>query len=211
MKKSFHGLLLCSIWLLCAFLLSLSSAEGVFEVVSPGDISGYQSNPLNVTAPEEGALCIEIRDENTLYRKIEKNVPSGKSQVIWDGLGWNEERMAHKQYTLEAVLTGASGKEYHAGTAITVVPAQQAVLFALPSDPDVYLADPSDWFLEFKILYTDQLVAEFFLDSSGEMMLRASRQAKGARVNKISFSALTGKHTLKSGTYRVQRKGYCRC
>ncbi|MBQ9212106.1 MAG: CapA family protein [Clostridia bacterium] len=175
-----------------------------FQVHAPKEgISGYQSNPLTITAPEAGQVSLEIWDETTLYRILDKEVPAGKSQIVWDGLGWNEERMAQKSYTIRGSLQGASGQEYAAQTAIRVIPAQQAILFALPSDPEVYLQDATDWFLEFKLLYTDQLVAQFFDGETDALVLQTSRQAKGARVNQISYPMLTGKHALAAGTYRV--------
>ncbi len=192
--------------MLCTLFLfrSASSAENAFQIVAPDQICGYQSNPLTVTVPEEGTVRLDIRDETTLYRTIEKEVPEGKSQIIWDGLGWNEERMARKNYRIDGVFTGVSGRTESTGIVITISPALQAILFALPSDPAVYLGDVRDWFLEFKLLYTDQLVAQFFDQKTGELTLESSRQAKGGRVNQIGFHLLTGKHSIPAGDYLVR-------
>ena len=188
----------CWLWL----LPGKGEAPKSLQVRVTGGISGYQSNPIILDAPEAGFLRIEIRDETTLFRALEQEIPEGKSQISWDGLGWNEERMPQKEYSLRAELAGKSGSLYLAEIRIQVIPAQQAVLFALSSDPEVYLEE-NDWFLEFKMLFTDQLVSQFYALDSGEMVLQSSRQMKGGRVNRISYSALTGKHRLPEGGYRV--------
>ena len=193
--------------LLLFLLASMAWGEAGFVISVPDEMAGYQSNPLTVTAPEAGTVTIEIRDETTLYRRLEKEVTEGKSQVIWDGLGWNEERMARKDYTLKGTLTGQSGKTYAEEAKAHMVPALQAVLFALPSDAAVYPEDRSDWFLEFKVLYTDQLVAEFFDRETDELVLTSSRQVKGGRVNRMTWQMLTGRHTVPEGTYRVRVYG----
>ena len=191
------------------FLAAFASARGEegFRVLVPAEITGHRDNPLTVTAPEPGNVTIEIRDETTLYRRLEADVPGGESRILWDGLGWNEERMARKDYTLRASLTGGSGREYTSEASFRLAGTLQAVLFALPSDPTVYSEEPADWFLEFKTLYTDQLTAEFYDQETGALALSASRQVKGGRVNRITFSPLTGKRRLPAGEYRVRVYG----
>lgn len=191
--------------LLFLLLPSFSNSEEPFQILAPSDgISGYQANPLTVTAPEEGTVRIEVWDNTTLFIALEKDIPEGKSQILWDGLGWNEEKMPQKEYTLYASLTGLSGKIWTDSTTTRVGPSQQAILFALPSDPKVYLEDPTDWFMEFKLILTDQIVAEFFDASTEEMVLKTSRLSKGGRVNQLTYKQLTGKHSLGPGLYRVQ-------
>ena len=202
-QKTITVLLICFMIFLCGRSLGESS----FQINVPGEISGYQSNPIMVIAPEDGTVSLTIHDEHTVYRVLEKEVSSGKNQILWDGLGWNEERMAQKSYVIDGIFTGKSGITQTGSAVIQVGPSQQAILFALPSDQAVYLSDPGDWFLEFKILYTDQLVSEFFDAESGELILKSSRQAKGARVNQISFYALTGRKHLPEGKYRVSVYG----
>lgn len=196
--------------LVCAALLFLllSTAGGdALKITANGMISGYQSNPLTVEAPEAGTLTLEIRDETTLYRVLEYQVPEGKSQVVWDGLGWNEERLARKVFRIGAALTGESGSAWTAETTVSVGAARQAVLFALPSDPDAYTEEPSGWFLEYKLLYTDDLTAEFFRTDTDKMVLKVSRKAKGGRVNRITWGALLGKNRPEAGEYRVRIYG----
>ena len=202
-QKTITVLLICFMIFLCGRSLGESS----FQINVPGEISGYQSNPIMVIAPEDGTVSLTIHDEHTVYRVLEKEVSSGKNQILWDGLGWNEERMAQKSYVIDGIFTGKSGITQTGSAVIQVGPSQQAILFALPSDQAVYLSDPGDWVLEFKILYTDQLVSEFFDAESGELILKSSRQAKGARVNQISFYALTGRKHLPEGKYRVSVYG----
>ncbi len=191
-----------------AFLLWFGAAagEGAGGLrVTPADaLAGYQDNPLTVIAPERGTLTVRIRDEHTLYRMLTYDVPEGKSQIVWDGLGWNEEVLAKKAFRMECELIGDSGASFLWETEIRMGASQQAVLFALPSDETLYLGDVTDWFLEMKMLYTDELVAEFFRADTGEKVLELSRQAKGGRVNQIPFRTLAGRKSLEAGTYRVR-------
>ena len=195
--------------ILIAFaLMNIASAElkgNELLISTPQEISGYRNNPLTIDAPESGKLTLEIRDEITLYRSLETVVAEGKNQVIWDGLGWNEERLAKKSFVIYAVLEGKSGQYYRAEENIKVGPSQQAVLFALPSDPVVYF-ESNDWFLEFKLLFTDQLTAEFY-DHTNTLIIKTSRETKGGRVNQISWAALSDKKRIPPGTYRVRIYG----
>ena len=181
-----------------------TALAGQLQVAAVDTVCGYQSNPISVSAPEAGTLTVKIRDENTLYRSLAFQVPEGKSQIVWDGLGWNEERLARKPYTMISRLDGESGAVYETESTVTAGAAIQAILFALPSDPTVYLQEPHDWFLEFKLLYTDHLVISFFQEETGKMILETSRQVKGGRVNRLSFALLTGKAVLEPGNYRVR-------
>ena len=181
-----------------------ADSDGELKCYFSEQISGYQNNPVTVISPERGRLSLRIEDETALYREIIKEIPAGKSQIIWDGLGWNEERMKAKKYIVSLLLHADSGNEYQYITKIQMDQAQQAVLFALPSDSEVYPEDSQDWFLEFKLLYTDELKAQFFDQKSGEMVLENTRPVKGGRVNQISFAALTGNKKLFYGTYTVR-------
>ena len=204
LKRLWTVLLLSS---MCFMVRMFSAAGEGFQISCTEPISGYQNNILTVETPESGKISLEIRDKTTLYRVIETEVPDGKSQIIWDGLGWNEERLNRKQYTVYGTLTGDSGVSYSADTVIEVGPAQQAVLFALPSSEKIYINDASLWFLEFRILYTDQLQIEFFDKDTDAAVLKTVRQAKGGRVNQLSWNMMTNKHKLQAGDYRVRISG----
>ena len=197
-------LLLCLVLLCLLIRCGAGSAGEELRVVPAEALSGYQSNPLTVQAPEAGALTISIRDEHTLYRTLKDDIPAGKSQVIWDGLGWNQEILAKKNYTMESTLTGESGTVYSAISEIKMGAPLQAVLFALPSHETLYLGDVTDWFLEMKMLYTDTLVAEFFREDTGEKTQEMRRQVKGGRVNQIPFRTLAGTKRITEGTYQVR-------
>lgn len=192
--------------LLFLCLSGAAGAEEAFRLAVP-DIAGFQSNPLTVTAPEAGTVTLRVLDETTEYRVIEKEVPAGKSQILWDGLGWNEERLARKDFRIAAVLRGESGREYACEATAHMLPSLQAILFALPSDPAVYPEEQGDWFLEYRLLYTDQLTAEFYDGETGELVWTSSRPAKGGRVNRVSYALLTGKRALEPGGYRVRVYG----
>ena len=205
-----RNLFFCFVFLstLLLFCVFFSCAEESFHIiVSDEGISGHQNNPVTVVAPEAGNITLEIWDETTLYCVMNKNIPQGKSQLIWDGLGWNEEPLLQKNYTLSAVLLTESGLRYSASTSCHVIASQQAVIFALPSDPMVYLSNSSDWFLEVKLVYTDQMVTEFWNQETGKLVLTTSRQVKGGRVNQIYYNGLTAKHTLSEGHYRLRIYG----
>ena len=195
--------------ILIAFvLINIASAESQnnkFLISTPQEISGYRSNPLIIIAPESGKLTLEIRDEITLYRILEAKVDEGKNQIIWDGLGWNEERLTKKSFVIYGALEGESGRHYRAETNIKVGPSQQAILFALPSDPVVY-SESDDWFLEIKLLFTDQLTAEFY-DNTNALIIKTARETKGGRVNQISWAVLSNRKKIVPGTYRVRIYG----
>ena len=184
-RKRIGILLLFFLFLLTVHGIS-GAQGGELKISVPGTIAGYQSNPINVESPEAGILTIEIRDENTLYRRLINDIPGGKSQIIWDGLGWNEERLARKDFRLFATMTGESGLTYNAEVTASVGQPIQAILFALPSDGTVYLEEPAEWFLEFKMLYTDHLTLQFFRGE--KMVLEVSRQAKGGRIERRTYS-----------------------
>ncbi|MBR2823030.1 MAG: CapA family protein [Clostridia bacterium] len=183
---------------------AFASEAAAFRVTPADKLAGFQSNPLTVLAPEGGTLTINIRDEHTLYRTLTFQVEAGKNQVIWDGLGWNEEILAKKSFRMESRLTGKSGTAYSAAEEISMGAAQQAVLFALPSDGILYPEDAGDWFLEMKMLYTDELVVEFFREDTGEKTLEMTKQVKGGRVNQIPYRTFAGKQKPEPGTYRVR-------
>ena len=210
MRKRSGFILLASLLTGLLFLLSSAKAQQGqhFTIQIPAEgIAGYQNNPLMITAPESGTVTLEIRDETTLYRRLEETVPPGKSQLIWDGLGWNEERMQQKQYTVFGVFTGESGAQESASAAFRMNASLQAVLFALPSSPDVYPDDQGDWFLEYKLIYSDLLTAEFYDAESSRLILKTEKAVRGGRVNQIFYSALSGKKTLPEGKYRVRVYG----
>ena len=71
------------ILLFLLFLLNYHAAAAVeFQVIVSEGISGYQSNPLTVIAPEKGTVRLEIRDENTLYRTLEKEL-NLEGKIAW--------------------------------------------------------------------------------------------------------------------------------
>ena len=208
MRKRYYLLAIC--WGLLLALMPGNGRGGEAEtggdlrISAAGQILGYQSNPLTVIAPEPGTLTIEIRDETTSYRTMSWQITEGKSQVVWDGLGWNEENLARKQFRLLGQLAGESGQIHACETEIRIGPSLQAILFALPSDGTVYTEEPYDWFMEYRLLYTDQLVVAFYEEESGTKLFEISRAAKGGRVNRISFATLMGKNRLEAGSYRVR-------
>ena len=201
----------CIVFALMIFLwlgMTGASAETLFQIEISGPVSGYHENTVLVTAPESGTAVLEVRDENnTLYRRIEASLAQGANRIHWDGLGWNEERMALKQYQMSGVLTGESGASWKAACDFTVTLAHQAVLFALPSAEEIFLEDAGDWFMEFRILFTDTVTAEFRDAETGGIVHKASWQAKGGRVNRIPLSIMTGRKNLPAGTYQVRFYG----
>ena len=179
-----------------------ASSEG-FTVSIPSAVYGFQENHILVTAPEPGRLKITIRDKYSVYRVLEEDVPAGKSTVSWDGLGWNEERILRKNYTVQGALTGASPKEWKAESEFRIENGTQALLYALPSDATVYLEETGEWFLEFKALHTDYLVAAFFVEGSTDPAYTVRKQVKGGRINQLTFRALTGKQVIPAGSYHI--------
>ncbi len=194
--------------LVCALLLFLpgSGRTAGLSLSSPRSMSGYADNQFSVRAPEGGELVLEISDQDNVYRTLTCTVAEGENLVPWDGLGWNEERLNKKVYQVRAVLKGQSGASYESSMSLKLETSSQALLYALPSAAAVYTEEPEDWFVEFKMILNDELVAEFYGEdgAAGAPLMTCHRSFSGGRVSSCSWKMLTGNRAPEAGTYLVR-------
>ncbi len=182
---------------------AVSEASPSFQLICPKGMASYAENQIMVFAPEAGDLRLEILDEYASYRILTQRVAPGENRIVWDGLGWNEERLNQKDYTFSAELRGDSGKTWTDSVRRHLETSAQALLFTLPSSEKLYLSDPDDWFLEFKMVLDDELIVEFDSEDGAEPVHSFHRKFSGSRINTCKLSAFWGSRDLKPGSYRV--------
>ena len=198
-RKIARGIIL--VLLFCA--AASAGEEAPFRLILPEGLAGYAENRIAVEAPEAGTLQIKVMDEYETFRVMEEKIPYGNSEVIWDGLGWNEERLNRKRYTFLAELQGESGQFYSFTAQKELEPAHQALLFALPSADKLYLAEAGDWFVEFKMIQDGELRLDFYPESEDTPLFTLHRAFPGGRINSCSLTAFFGSSLLQAGVYRV--------
>ena len=148
-------LLFCPILPVCA--------ETVFTV-SAGESRGFGENPVTLTAPGEGTVSLRITDTaGALWRTLtDVAVHADENTVIWDGLGDNEERLADREYRLNAVYTGRQGDVLQAECTLVMGRCNQALLYALPSCDTLYLGGGDDWFVELQLVRKGTVVMDIY-------------------------------------------------
>lgn len=187
-------------------IFSVTLSEIAFSVVCKNKPASYRENQFEAICPEPGELEITIRDENNVYRILTQDVSAGSNSVLWDGLGWNGERLGRKYYEVCAVLRGVSGAEYDQTFNLYIEYSDQALIFALPSSSTAYTEEAGEWFIEFKCVLSGNFIAEFRRSDEPddtEPVLCASRPAKPGRINTVTLKELLGKKVLDPGEYTV--------
>ena len=140
----------------CAILPG-ARAEGGFSVKPVKDVVSFDSNTLRVEAPEAGHLTVIFGDKFGDYRHLSADVPAGISEIAWDGLADDGQKLGifNNLYTLRATLLTGGGAEETFTTTFQLARPLQTLLFALPSAPVLYLggAPARDrWFVEMQAL-----------------------------------------------------------
>lgn len=195
-------LFLCILFLL--YLSRASGESGDFYIKTPKGFSGYAENFFEVYVPESGKLVLEIRDERNTYRVLSYSVREGENLLPWDGLGWNEERLNKKTYTVYGFLTGASGAKGQTQVNMYLETSSQALLYALPSSPTLYTDHPEDWFLEFRMIMNDDLIIEVFPEKgSEEPLMILKRNFIGGRVSTCTWENLSRGAETAPGSYHL--------
>ena len=193
----------------CALLLTLGCAaaeteSGAFTVERIGQIYCYRDNTLAVEAPEGGEVTIEIRNASFVFRTLRERVEKGRTKIIWDGCGYNEERLTPSNYIIHAELRGDSGQVWEYEFKSEVMYSEQALLFALPSSDTVYLSDPKEWFVESKTISRGALIFEFRTEDGETPVYSFKRGMKNGRINKTTFDVVAGKKKVAPGQYLVR-------
>ncbi len=190
---------------LCILIFPFTDGKSEdFYIAPPKGMSGYAENCFEVFVPEEGNLTLEIRDERNTYRVIPFYAQKGKNLIPWDGLGWNEERLNKKAYTVYGFLEGVSGTERETQINMYLETSSQALLYALPSSSTLYTDQPADWFLEFKMMMNDDMIIEVFREyENEEPIMILKRNFTGGRVSSCSWENLARGKEISPGSYHL--------
>jgi len=171
---------------------------------------GFDDNDITVYSPEAGILTINFSDDLTLYRSIELSVDEGINHITWDGLGWNEEPLVKKDYKVSAILKAYSGLTYENECNIQLESNLQHILYALPSCDHVYLKNTDDWFIEFEVMRSDELIIDIYHQENDNFVGRFSKEVNGRAVYKWTFNSSIKKILTKEGLYNLRIYGKSR-
>ncbi len=196
--------LLAGVLFLCLLMPGFLAGADSFSIAPRGSMSAYGENIFWVCVPEAGELQLEIADEDNLYRVLEQRVDQGENEIPWDGLGVNQERLNKKVYTVRGKMKADSGRTYEAECMLNLETSSQALVYALPSSDRVYTEQKEDWFVELKMMLTDELVAEFYAPEGEEPLLTLRRTFSGGRVSTCSLRSLLNGREIEPGSYRVR-------
>ena len=188
--------------ILCYAFIILATAED-FSVKRIGNLIPFNDNVFEINAPEKGMLKISVHDDVSVYRTIEQEVCKGKTIIHWDGCAYNHEKLSAKKYIITAILVNDSGKEYSISFNTPVEYTGQCLQYLLPSDDHVSKANSDEWFVEFRTVQKGTVIFIFKDSISEDNEHSFSIKTTGGRINRISFSELTGKTPLAEGLYHV--------
>lgn len=136
--------------LLLLVLLGGAKAEGL-QVKVEKNIVGFDDNAVLIQTDAPGMLTLTLSDAYGTYRTLTREVQSGETTLIWDGLAENEERLPSGNYTLRGELATETGNLTGEASVTVNSKAKQALLFALRSSDTLYL-DDNDWFCEVRLV-----------------------------------------------------------
>ena len=186
----------------CSGVFLQASAED-FSVKRIGNLIPFNDNLFSIMAPEKGKLTIKVHDDVSVYRTIEQEVSEGETTIHWDGCAYNHEKLSAKNYSITAVLAGDSGKEYRISFNTPVEYTGQCLQYLLPSSDHVSYANPDEWFVEFRTVQKGIVLFVFKEAGSGTGEHSYSVNTTGGKINRLSFSDLTGKNPPAEGKYHV--------
>ncbi len=183
---------------------SAGADEDIFTVRRIGQMICYAQNAFSVQAPEDGDFSVRIYDEFCTYRIISRQVSKGTTEIVWDGCGYNGERLDTKYYYFDFCLKGISGQRYTYQFRSPIVENAQHLQFVLPSSETAYLTDPSDWFIEVKSVRNGTIAVELIPDGeTEEPSYSFSRTVHMGRVEHLTLEKLAGKKLPDPGTYTM--------
>ena len=188
--------------LLLANMLSAAYSDE-FSVKRIGNLIPFNDNAFAVNSPEKGMLLIRVHDDISVYREISQAVSAGETTIHWDGCAFNHEKLAQKNYTITAVLTGESGEEYSVSFNTPVEYTGQCLQYVLPSSDHVSLKSADDWFVEFRTVQKGTVTFIFQNGGSGSDEEVFSVNTTGGRINRLTYTELTRKKMPAAGFYHV--------
>lgn len=167
MKRCLTILALLLMLPLCAL------ADGLdVSVNGNNEAQGFADNTIRIRAEEAGSLSMSIGDEYGTYFTWALAVEAGETEMHWDGLGWNQERITDGKHTLQATLTTAAGDIHIDETVVTMKKCRNALTLALPSSSTLYLDDQEDWFCEVRLIRSgDTITMEVYRAEDAETLL----------------------------------------
>lgn len=202
MRKAVYVLLLLAILLF--FSAVPASCEDAFTVKRIGNIVSFNENRFLVHAPESGALSISVHDDGFTYRTLRQQVPAGDTEILWDGCGWNRERLSPKSYTITATLITDGGEEFALSFLSPVEYTGQSLQYALPSSDSLSLLSPDDWFLEYKTVMKGQVKVEFVPSGPAGEAFSYVLKTVGGRIYRKTLSEIAGKSLPAAGCYTLR-------
>ena len=198
-------LLLLAVMILCLFTAAEADSDGQFEIKRVGNINPYAENTFLVSSPEEGRLTIRVHDSICVYRTITQQIPEGETKIIWDGCGYNQEKLYEKSYNITAELEALSGHFYSVSFISPIEYPKQCLQYALPSSDCLYADNPEEWFLEYRTVTDGTVCIEFCEPETERIVYKYSVSAAGAKIGRKEFPDITGrKDKPKSGKYTVR-------
>ena len=143
-------------------MLTLPALADESVTVRSKNLRGYQENVLTVDCSAAGTLTLRVEDDFNVYHVLVEDmaVSAGKNTLIWDGLGYNQERLEDGKYRFHAELTTAEGENVTADVPFTLKKSRQALVFALSNGSTIY--SDNEWFVEFKLIRKGRLVVEYY-------------------------------------------------
>lgn len=164
--------------ILLLLLCGAAAADGLSVTVG-GEAISFTENILYISAPEPGELTLTLVDgADNVWRTIAAEVPGGDSTLVWDGLGWNEERIPLGEYTLQIRLASESGALYTAETSLRAGRSSQALRFALPSADTLYRG--SRFFIELNLVRAGRVVMTAAAADAPDVVLLTLRKRLGS-------------------------------
>ena len=205
MKRNFKfqtALILLLLFFISTVLLSEASAD-TLSVKRVGNLIPFNDNAFLVNSPEKGHITIRIHDDISVYRLLEQEIDAGETVIHWDGCAFNHEKLAAKNYIVTADLTAVSGEKYSVSFNTPVEYTGQCLQYVLPSSDLVSLTDPDGWFVEFRTVQKGTVRFVFQDNNAVYEDTVYSVNTTGGRINRLTYTELTGKNPLRAGIYRV--------
>ena len=194
--------------LLLVFLLSACAAAGRSCADPEGLIlrcerrpMSYHDNLITAETPEDGIIDISIRDEHHLYRTLSAAVQKGKNTIVWDGLGWNGERLNSKVYQITGTLYTENGETLSADLNTYVDYSAQALIFGLPSSDTVELDKPGIWYMEAKTVLNGTVELKLIPENSDQPVFSVRKDVQGGKILRLTFPEIWKSDAVPAGEY----------
>ena len=185
------------------FYMPANAGEELFSVQRVGQMISNRENAFSVQAPENGIFTVTIRDDYYTYRILKTDVVKGTNRVVWDGCGYNSERLATQYYTFDFLLETENGQANTFSFRSPVVSNDPYLQFVLPSGKEAWLSVPKEWFIELKSVRDGTVFFEFTRSGEESPAFTAKKSAHAGRVERYTLEKLFGNRKTDPGEYAV--------